>query len=166
MKDSLPSCCPVPEEQQPLHEYEQLKQSTLFSWTVLETPAYVRKLMWVWLWGWVISGPISAASFPPTQFPVQFFLTGTAGALLLVVMLLLRLYLGWSYVGDRLKQEQIAYEESGWYDGQRWQKPPEILARDRLIATYQIQPLLERLQRTFAAIAALIGLGSLAWLAT
>jgi len=165
MKDALPSFCPVPEEQQPLNEYEQLKESSFFCWTTLDTMAYGRKLAWVWLWGWAISGPIAAASFPPPKHPLQFLLAGAGGALLLVVMLLLRLYLGWSYVRDRLTQEKIVYEESGWYDGQSWQKTPEILARDRLIASYQVQPQLARVQQTFAAIAALIGLGSLAWLA-
>ena len=26
----------------------------------------------------------------------------------------------------------VPYEESGWYDGQVWIKPPEILIQDRL----------------------------------
>ena len=29
----------------------------------------------------------------------------------------------------------VPYEESGWYDGQIWIKPPEILLQDRLIGT-------------------------------
>lgn len=33
---------------------------------------------------------------------------------------------GWSYVGDRLLSAVIPYEESGWYDGQMWVKPPEV----------------------------------------
>lgn len=76
-------------------------------------------------------------------------------------LLLLRLYLGWFYVRNRLTQETIVYEESGWYDGQIWTKSPEILARDRLIATYEIQPILKRLQQTglVLAIAFTIGTG-------
>jgi len=76
---------------------------------------------------------------------------------------LLRLYLGWSYVCDRLSQETIGYEESGWYDGQTWTKPPEVLSRDRLIVSYQVQPILQRLQRTLGIIAILIISGSLLW---
>ena len=34
----------------------------------------------------------------------------------------------------------VPYEESGWYDGQIWIKPPEILLQDRLIGTYEIYP--------------------------
>ena len=33
---------------------------------------------------------------------------------------------GWSYVGDRLLSAVIPYEETGWYDGQMWVKPPEV----------------------------------------
>lgn len=33
---------------------------------------------------------------------------------------------GWSYVGDRLLSAVVPYEESGWYDGQMWVKPPEV----------------------------------------
>lgn len=41
---------------------------------------------------------------------------------------------GWSYVGDRLLSAVIPYEESGWYDGQMWVKPPEV--RYILIKSY------------------------------
>lgn len=29
-------------------------------------------------------------------------------------------------MGDRLLSAVVAYEESGWYDGQLWVKPPEV----------------------------------------
>jgi hypothetical protein len=71
--------------------------------------------------------------------------------------------LGWNYVRDRLLKPEIFYEESGWYDGQTWKKPEEVLQRDRLIVVYQIQPLLKRLHRTFGIMALLLFAGSLAW---
>jgi hypothetical protein len=40
------------------------------------------------------------------------------------------------------------YEESGWYDGQIWIKPPEVLIQDRLIGTYEIYPGLSLLYLT------------------
>lgn len=166
MTHKLPlSVCPVPSDQQPVNEYEQLRESSLFRWTTLDGFAYARKLFWVWLWGWIITGPIAAASFAPARFPLQFVLCASGGALILVVLLLVRFYLGWSYVRDRLSQDTIFYEESGWYDGQTWQKPTEMVARDRLIVTYQIQPILNRLKQSLAAIALALGIGSLAWLA-
>ncbi|MGK7876288.1 MAG: CGLD27 family protein [Xenococcaceae cyanobacterium] len=164
MRESSVEFCPVPIEQQPINEYEQLKDSWFFRWATFEQLGYLRKLAWVWVWGWIIVGPIAAASFPPQKAPVLFGLSGAVGAGWLMALVLLRLYLGWSYVGDRLKAEKVFYEESGWYDGQVWQKPPEILTRDRLIVSYQVEPILERLKRTSAILAVLVGSGSLIWL--
>ncbi len=65
-----------------------------------------------------------------------------------------RLYLGWIYIKNRLYSEAIFYEESGWYDGQTWQKTPEILARDRLLVSYEIQPILQRIKFTFITLIA------------
>ena len=106
---------------------------------------------------------MSAASFAPHKYTAQFILCGAVGASLGVVLTLVRLYLGWSYVCDRLAGATIFYEESGWYDGQTWTKPQEILTRDRLIVTYQIQPILKRLQRTFGLLALLLVAGGVVW---
>ena len=46
----------------------------------------------------------------------------------------------------------VPYEESGWYDGQIWIKPPEILLQDRLIGTYELYPGLLRLQFTLISL--------------
>lgn len=77
--------------------------------------------------------------------------------------MLVRLYLGWYYVSDRLTSATVFYEESGWYDGQTWIKPEEVLNRDRLIATYEIKPILRRLQLTFASLAGMFVVGSIVW---
>ncbi|MEC4891991.1 MAG: CGLD27 family protein [Oscillatoria sp. PMC 1051.18] len=164
MKQSFVSVCPVPSEQQPLNEYEQLKDSWFYSWAKLDLLAYWRKLAWVWLWGWIVAGPIAAASFTPEKDPLKFALCGAAGAGALVTLIVLRLYLGWRYIRDRLHTETVFYEESGWYDGQSWQKPTEVLERDRLIVSYQVQPVLLRLEQTFAIFTLLIVSGSLLWL--
>jgi hypothetical protein len=164
MKDSSVASCPVPDEQQPLKEYEQLKESWFFRWATLEKSPYWRKFAWVWLWGWIIVGPIAATSFSPQKHPVLFALSGTLGACLLVALVLLRLYLGWYYIRDRLKSEKVFYEESGWYDGQIWQKPPEAIARDRLIVSYYIEPIMQRLQRTALILGIVVGSGSFLWL--
>jgi hypothetical protein len=164
MKDSSVGSCPVPVEQQPIQEYEQLRDSWFFQWATLEQVPYWRKFAWVWVWGWIFVGPIAAASFPPQKQPIFFGLAGVLGSSLLVALVLLRLYLGWFYIRDRLKAEKVFYEESGWYDGQIWPKPPETLARDRLIVSYQIEPIMRRLRRTAFILGILVGGDSLAWL--
>jgi hypothetical protein len=163
MMESFVSICPVPTEQQPINEYQELKESWFFRWVTLDLPDYIMKLAWVWGWSWLVAGPLAAASFAPKKHLVQFLLCGGAGAGVFLALTLLRLYLGWSYVRDRLLRETIFYEESGWYDGQTWTKPPEILTRDRLIVSYQVQPILQRLKRTFGILVVFVFGGSLIW---
>jgi len=145
----------VPPEQQPLNEYQELQESGFFRWALLDLPSYLRRLFWVWAWSWVITGPIAAASFKPMKYPLAFGLTGAIAATLLLTLVVVRLYLGWNYIRCRLSSGTVFYEESGWYDGQGWLKPPEVQTRDRLIVTYQLQPVFQRLHRTFAG----LGLG-------
>ncbi|HEY9621355.1 MAG TPA: CGLD27 family protein [Crinalium sp.] len=162
MKSSVP-VCPVPFEQQPLNEYESLKESWFYSWGTRNLVGYLKPILVLWFLSWAVSAPIAAVSFPWAKYPVQFILSGAAGASLFPMLALLRLYLGWNYVCDRLSSETIFYEESGWYDGQTWTKPAELWERDRLIVSYQIQPILQRLKRTFLSIAGLFLVGLVIW---
>ena len=164
MRESSLEFCPVPLEQQPVNEYEQLKDSWFFRWATLESVAYWRKLVIVGLWGWILTSPIAATSFPWRKSTFLFVLSSTLGAMLLVALILLRLVLGWYYIRDRLYSDKVFYEESGWYDGQIWQKPPVVLTRDRLIVSYQIEPVLQRLKQSSLILGALIVTVSLLWL--
>ena len=155
--------CPVPSEQQPIEEYAALKESCGFGVCVRGGGPYWQRMAWVWGLAWPIAGPVAAASFVPTEEPLRFFLSGSAGASLVLGLELLRLYSGWRYVCHRLHASEIAYEESGWYDGCTWTKPPQMRDRDRLIATYEIPPILDRLHRTFAILAGLCTLGAICW---
>ena len=141
--------CPVPTEQQPIVEYQTLSESCFFRSCTGPLRGYLKMLAWFWLPSWLFIGPVVAASFSPEKFPVRFFLGGMAGVSFIVLLLVVRLYLGWKYVSDRLSDTTVIYEESGWYDGQRWTKTPDVLNRDRLVVSYEIQPILNRLQRTF-----------------
>ncbi|MBF2001006.1 MAG: CGLD27 family protein [Synechococcales cyanobacterium M58_A2018_015] len=164
MNSSAP-VCPVPAEQQPINEYQELKESWFFRWATLDLRHYLQPLLLLWGLSWLIAAPVAATSFPIAKYPAQFVLSAAAGAMVIPVLALLRLYLGWVYVSNRLSQATVFYEESGWYDGQVWVKPEEVLQRDRLIVTYQIGSVLRRLQRTFVGIALLLLLGGLVWIA-
>ncbi|MBD2100515.1 CGLD27 family protein [Leptolyngbya sp. FACHB-261] len=163
MSQSSSVVCPVPLEQRPLNEYEELRESWFFSWATLDIPTFVKRLAVVWLVGWSVSAPVAAYSFSPSRATLQFLLFAAAGASLPLGLVLLRLYLGWNYIRSRLLNATIPYEESGWYDGQYWTKPTEELTKDRLVFTYQVQPLLRRLERTFMVLGVLLVLGVLAW---
>lgn len=161
--DSSISVCPVPTEQQPLNEYEELRASGFFRTATLELGQYIKKLLWIWSLSWLVAGPVAAASFSLHKYTPQFILCGIAGASIGVILAVVRLYLGWSYVRDRLISSTIFYEESGWYDGQTWTKPQEVVTRDRLIVTYQIQPIFQRLQRTAGLLALLLLTIAMIW---
>lgn len=164
MNKSTVDFCPVPQEQQPIYEYEQLRESWLFNWGVLAIGQYIRKIAWVSFWSLVFVAPLSMSIFTPAIAPLEFVLSCSLGVSLLTGLFLSRIYLGWQYVKDRLKSDRIFYEESGWYDGQTWLKPTTMLDRDRLVVTYQIEPIMSRLHRTYGFIAAVIVLCSLIWL--
>ncbi|XP_074295304.1 protein CONSERVED IN THE GREEN LINEAGE AND DIATOMS 27, chloroplastic [Silene latifolia] len=146
----------VPFEQRPVNEYSSLKDETLYSWAELSPGSFLIKLGGLWLTTFIVLGlPIAAASFNPAKEPLRLILAAGTGTLFLTSLIILRIYLGWSYVGDRLLSAVIPYEESGWYDGQMWVKPPEILARDRLLGSYKVKPVIKMLKQT------LVGTGTL-----
>ena len=62
------------------------------------------------------------------------------------MLLLSRQWLSWIYIYKRLNSENIEYEETGWYDGQIWEKPIDWRAKDLLIAQHQVKPILDHLK--------------------
>ena len=68
------------------------------------------------------------------------------GSLISPILLLSRQWLSWVYIYKRLNSENIEYEESGWYDGQVWEKPIDWRAKDLLIAQHQVKPILNHLK--------------------
>ena len=155
--------CPVPEEQQPLNEFKDLQESWFFSWAMLAQLPFLSRLAIVWAIGLVLVMPISLVSFPFAKLPVQCLWSAAIGACFPVIFVLVQQYLGWTYVRDRLSAERIFYEESGWYDGQYWTKPTEMLAQDQLVVTYQLLPLLKRIQTCLLAIGGFFLATAVAW---
>lgn len=162
-KSSVSAQCPVPVDQIPIKEYESMSASWFYSWGARNLRGYLVPILSLWLLSWLVVGPMAAASFGPTKLLPQFAISGSLGALLLPTLALIQLYIGWRHVCDRLLQAAVPYEESGWYDGQVWQKPSEVVARDRLIADYQVKPLMHRLQKTFAVILGIVSFSIVTW---
>ncbi len=50
----------------------------------------------------------------PALQPAEFLLSGTLGALVVVAAAVVRIFLGWQYVGNRLLSASVEYEETGW----------------------------------------------------
>lgn len=139
--------CPVPFDQQPLNEFYALKKSCFFSFFGFRLSKYIYRLFSLGISLVLLCTPffIKSIKFSWKLFILdEFFCT-----ILLLSLVLIRLYLGWSYIIARLFSATIFYEESGWYDGQIWIKTPEMLTKDRLIGTYYVLPLLYRIKWTF-----------------
>ena len=156
--------CPVPLEQRPILEYKDLKEAWFFGWASAPWFNFLKPIVLVWLISWLLTAPIAQSSFPMHKLPLQFSLSAAGGALIIPVLLLIRLYFGWIYIQNRLRAETIEYEESGWYDGQKREKTAEILQRNRLIASYEVAPILGRLHRVFVSLMGLVVCGSIVWI--
>ena len=151
--------CPVPPEQRPLQEYEQLLASWFFVWPSQDLPGLLRPLATSWLLLLPVSILVASGSWVLRHHLAQLVLAGMIAAVALPMLLLVRQWLGWKYVHRRLVSERVEYEESGWYDGQVWEKPLAWRQQDLLVAQHQVQPVLRRLQQgaALAVILALVG---------
>ena len=162
-KTSVSNRCPVPVDQIPIQEYESMSNSWFYSWGARDLTGYLAPIAGLWFASWLVVGPMAAVSFGPTKLLPQFVISASLGSVLLPTLALIQLYVGWQHVCDRLSKEAVPYEESGWYDGQVWEKPEDVINRDRLIADYQVKPLMLRLQRTFAIILGIVSFSLVTW---
>jgi hypothetical protein len=155
---ALDSPCPVPPEQRPLEEYRQLCRSWFFAWPADGLAPLLRPLGITWLLALPLTLLIASGSIPLRHDPPRLVAAALVAALVPPLLLLVRQWLGWSYVQKRLVAERVEYEESGWYDGQVWEKPLAWRQQDLLVSAHQVRPVLARLQQTLA-LGALLLLG-------
>jgi len=142
--------CPVPFDQLPVNEYNALKRSCFFSSVTFRIDRYCQVIIGLAIGLCIIFSPFTFFTIPYSHllFRFKFLLLDLIIVNTILIIMLLRLYLGWSYVMKRLLSATVFYEESGWYDGQLWIKTPEIMTKDRLIGLYEINPLLKRINYT------------------
>lgn len=132
-----------------MQEFLELQDGFLFAWAKLPLPELSLRLAAVFVGFFLVFGlPISAVTFSMKDELLQVLAASSIGSGFITLVLVLRLYLGYSHVSSRLLSATVEYEESGWYDGQVWVKTPQMLMRDRLLGTYQVKPTLEKLKRT------------------
>ncbi|XP_062097997.1 uncharacterized protein ycf36 [Humulus lupulus] len=147
--------CPVPSDQQPINEYQTLSTSFPFSWASGDFVEYCSRLVVTGAsFALLVGLPVAwFGAAGPNSEPVKRLLCVVSSGLIVVTLAVVRMYLGWAYVGNRLLSATVEYEETGWYDGQMWVKTAEVLARDRLLGSFSVKPVLSRLKYT------LVGLG-------
>lgn len=134
----------VPTDQQPFNELQELKEDPLFAWAQEDLKGLIFRLGAVYAVAMAISIPIGTTTFPNQL--LEALLAANVGALGVVLAVSIRLYSGWSYVSTRLGAEVVEYEESGWYDGSEWFKPPDVRARDEMLDIYEVKPAVDRLK--------------------
>ncbi|CAK9138179.1 unnamed protein product [Ilex paraguariensis] len=147
--------CPVPLDQQPVNEYQSLSSSFPFSWASGELIEYCSRLFVTGAsFALFVGLPVSwFGSVGPESEPLKRVLGAVSSGLFVVTLAAVRMYLGWAYVGNRLLSATVEYEETGWYDGQIWVKTAEVLARDRLLGSFSVKPVLSRLKNTLVVLA-------------
>ena len=144
--------CPVPKDQRPASQLREIQESILLGWGGLELKGYLLRLGLLGsFFYFVIAYPIAAYSYNPETQPVEAVICALVGSLTATASFALIIYNNWNYVRNRLLSATVEYEETGWYDGQVYVKDPEMLARDRLLGTYTVRPIVERLRKTLLA---------------
>ncbi|XP_065049339.1 uncharacterized protein ycf36-like isoform X2 [Musa acuminata AAA Group] len=110
--------CPVPLDQQPVNEYQSLSTSLPFSWATADLRLYSSRLALTGAsFALIVGLPVSAFGTGSLSDP-RCALGVVSAGLLAVTLAVLRMYLGWAYIGNRLLSATVEYEETGWYDGQ------------------------------------------------
>jgi len=152
----------VPEEQRPANEYLDLIRQPLFGWASQESGnsgLAIRLAATYVAFYALICYPIAGATYTLDGYLVQKIAAANVGAVTVLLIVMIRLYSGWGYVGSRLQSKVIEFEETGWYDGDIELKTDAEKARDMFLYRSDVLPVEHRL-KLFAA-----GIGAL-WLAS
>ena len=95
------------------------------------------------------------------NYLLRYIFLSFFGSLSVPLLITIRLFLGWTHIYKRLTSEIIEYEESGWYDGQIWNKPIELKEKESLIASIEVKPILKNLVQVTSVIISFILIGIL-----
>ena len=108
-----------------------------------------------WVVAFVLFLVISSGSVYFKTSLLKYILLSFFGSLSIPLLISIRLYLGWSHIFNRLISEKVENEESGWYDGQVWEKPLVLKEKESLIASIEVKPILKNLIQIFSIISVL-----------
>lgn len=140
----------VPVDQRPSNEYLNLMRQPTFPWASQESGDLglgIRLgVIYVAFFG-LVCYPISGATWVDEGYELQKISASNVGAMSVLLVLLLRLYSGWGYIGSRLKSKVIEYEETGWYDGDFEEKSEAEKARDLFLYRSNVAPVEGRLKK-------------------
>jgi len=139
----------VPEGQRPVNEYLDMKQAPLFGWGTNEVGMkglLIRLGIVYSVVFFAVGFPIAGATYTSDGFLLQKICAANVGTIGFMLLLLVRIYSGWGYIGSRLQNKIIEYEETGWYDGNFEKKTEAELKRDQFLFQSDVQPAVDRLK--------------------
>ena len=148
------SKCPVPREQQPTNEFIELSKSKIFSWPKTKK-SLILILIKFWVGAFVLFLVISSGSVYFKSSLLKYIFLSLFSSLSIPLLITIKLYLGWNDVFNRLIYEKVELEESGWYDGQVWEKPLVLREKEMLIASIEVKPILRNLIQILSIISVL-----------
>lgn len=96
--------CPVPLDQQPINEYQALSNSFPFSWASGSLVEYCARLFVTGAsFALLVGLPVSwFGSVGPKSEPLRLVFGAASSGFFVVTLAVVRMYLGWAYVGNRL----------------------------------------------------------------
>lgn len=96
--------CPVPLEQQPINEYQSLSTSFPFSWAAGDVVEYSSRLFVTgFSFALLVGLPVAWFGSVGAQYePLKRIACAASSGVLVVTLAVVRMYLGWAYVGNRL----------------------------------------------------------------
>ena len=114
-----------------------------------------------WLVAFILFLIISSGSVYFKTSILRYVVLSFFSSLSIPLLISIRLYLGWNHIFKRLTSEKVEYEESGWYDGQVWEKPLALKEKESLIASIEVKPILKNIIQIFSIISVIALLGIL-----
>ena len=108
-----------------------------------------------WVGAFVLFLVISSGSVYFKTSTLRYILLSFFSSLSIPLLISIRVYLGWNHIFKRLTSEKVEYEESGWYDGQVWEKPLVLKEKESLIASIEVKPILKNLIQILSIISVL-----------
>jgi len=125
----------IPEEQLPILEYQNLLEQPFFGWATDERGLRTKTGVLYAFFFAAVCYPIACQTFTQDGYILQRLAASNVGALGTVLVFLIRLFSGWSYIGSRLKSDFVEFEETGWYDGAVEKKSKEAKVRFEVTKT-------------------------------
>jgi hypothetical protein len=144
--------CPVPREQRPFYEYLKSRKSEFVGWVSLNELGYKKNFFLTFFFNNILSFFLTNYFMSCLEYPIRSLIIIISFSLVIQTLIYSYFLTNWTYVGSRLLERKVFYEEAGWYNEKIWKKPQVILKQEIILYNYQIVPLITRLKKTLQLI--------------